>query len=245
MLKTIDINADLGEGSLNDAELMPLISSCSIACGGHFGNEITMRTAVQLAKKHKVKIGAHPSYPDVKNFGRKVLPIPKNLLSEAVRQQLVRFISICESEDIQVHHIKLHGALYNYAAIDAPAAEAVLEGIMATKIRPKLYVPHGSILAKKAKDLLPLEYEAFIDRKYNDDLSLVSRTEKDAVIDSPEDAWRQLSLMLDDQIVETKQKSNITIKASTFCIHSDTSNAVEILAYIRLKLKQLNTGLIH
>jgi len=245
MVKRIDINADLGEGSPNDAQLMPLISSCSIACGGHFGNEITMRTAVQLAKKHKVKIGAHPSYPDVKNFGRKVLPMPKSLLSEAVRQQLVRFISICESEEIQVHHIKLHGALYNYAVIDAPTAEAVLKGIMATKIRPKLYVPYGSVLAKKAKPLLPLEYEAFIDRKYNDDLSLLSRTEKDAVIESPEDAWAQLSLMLDDQIVETKQKSNIAIKASTFCIHSDTSNAIKILAYIRLKLKQLNIGLVH
>ena len=91
--------------------------------------------------------------------------------------------------------------------------------------------------------MLPLEYEAFIDRKYNDDLSLVSRTEKDAVICTPEGAWRQLQLMLVNQIVETKQNNNKSIIARTFCIHSDTSNAIEILSYIRLKLKQLDIDL--
>jgi UPF0271 protein len=243
MLNTIDINADLGEGSPYDALLMPLISSCSIACGGHFGNETTMRTAVQLAKNHKVKVGAHPSFPDVGNFGRKVLLMTKNELSESIFQQLISFYAVCESEDVPIHHIKLHGALYNYAAIDAPTADAVLEGIIATKVRPKLYMPYGSVLAKKAKYLLPLEYEAFIDRQYNDDLSLVSRAEKDAVICNPEGAWRQLQLIIEDQIVETKQRNNTSIKASTFCIHSDTSNVVEILSYIRLKLKQLHIGL--
>jgi UPF0271 protein len=243
MLNRIDINADLGEGSPYDAILMPLISSCSIACGGHFGNEKTMRAAVQLAKKHKVKIGAHPSFPDMENFGRKVLPMTANELSESVFHQLNSFLSVCESEEVFVHHIKLHGALYNYAAIDAPTADAVLEGILATQMRPKLYVPYGSVLAKKAENLLPLEFEAFIDRRYNDDLSLVSRTEQDAVICTSEGAWHQLKLMIENKEVETKQKSNKSIIASTFCIHSDTSNAVEILSYIRLKLKQLDIDL--
>jgi UPF0271 protein len=243
MLNTIDINADLGEGSDYDAQLMPLISSCSIACGGHFGNEATMRTAVQLAKKYKVRIGAHPSYPDVKNFGRKVLPMTKNELSESVFQQLINFYTVCESEDVDVHHIKLHGALYNYAAIDAPTADAVLKGILAAKVRPRLYLPHGSVLARKVKDLLPIEYEAFIDRQYNDDLSLVSRTEKDAVICTSEGAWHQLKLMIENKEVETKQKNTKSLEATTYCIHSDTSNAVEILSYIRLKLKQLDIGL--
>ena len=243
MLNTIDINADLGEGSPYDAQLMPLISSCSIACGGHYGDETTMQTAVQLAKKYKIKIGAHPSFPDVDNFGRKVLTMTKSELSESIFQQLIRFYAVCETEDVPVHHIKLHGALYNYAAIDAPTADAVVEGVIATKVRPKLYLPYHSILAKKAENLLPLEYEAFIDRRYNDDLSLVSRAEKDGVISTPEGAWRQLRLMIEDQIVETKQKNNISIKASTFCIHSDTSNAVEILSYIRQQMKQFDIGL--
>jgi len=244
MLRTIDINADLGEGSINDALLMPLISSCSIACGGHFGNESTMRTAVQLAKKHRVKIGAHPSFPDVENFGRKVLPMTKNELSESIFQQLVRFISVCELEDLPINHIKLHGALYNYAAMDAPTADAVLEGILATQIRPKLYVPYGSVLAKKAKNLLPLEYEAFIDRQYNDDLSLVPRVEKDAVICTPDGAWGQLRLMIENQIVKTKQLNNVSIKAITYCIHSDTPNVVEILLYIRKQMEIFRIGLV-
>ncbi|MFT4670630.1 MAG: UPF0271 protein [Ulvibacter sp.] len=244
MLNRIDINADLGEGSPYDAQLMPLISSCSIACGGHFGNETTMGTAVQLAKEHKVKIGVHPSFPDIENFGRKVLPMTKNELSESVFQQLIRFYAVCESEDVPVHHIKLHGALYNYAAIDAPTADAVLEGILAAQIRPKLYVPYGSVLAKKAKNLLLLEYEAFIDRKYNDDLSLVPRIEKDAVICSSDGAWDQLRLMFENQLVKTKQLNNMSIKASTYCIHSDTSNVVEILSYIREQMKIHHIGLV-
>lgn len=242
MLHAIDINADLGEGSLNDAQLMPLISSCNIACGGHFGNETTMQEAVQLAKKYQVKVGAHPSFPDVDNFGRKVLTITKQELSESIFQQLLRFYAVCETEAIAVHHIKLHGALYNYAAIDAATADAVVEGIVATKIRPKLYVPFHSILAKKAENLLPLEYEAFIDRRYNDDLSLVSRSEEDAVIISAEAAWNQLYLMLTQQQVKTKQNNQKPIRASTYCIHSDTPSASVILKYIR---RQMERNQIH
>ena len=238
MLDTIDINVDLGEGSPNDAQLMPLISSCSIACGGHFGNDTTMQVAVQLAKKYGVKVGAHPSFPDVDNFGRKVLTITKQELSESIFQQLLRFYAVCETEGVAIHHIKLHGALYNYSAIDAPTADAVVEGIVATKIRPKLYLPFHSILAKKAENLLPLEYEAFIDRRYNDNLSLVSRDEDDAVLTSPEAAWDQLFLMLKQQEVKTKQNNNISIKASTFCLHSDTPNAVTMLQYIRKQMEE-------
>ena len=238
MLDAIDLNVDLGEGSPYDAQLMPLISSCNIACGGHFGNDATMRTAIQLAKKYDVKVGAHPSFPDVDNFGRKVLTITKQELSESIFQQLLRFYAVCETEAIPVHHIKLHGALYNYAAIDAPTADAVVEGIVATKFRPKLYLPFHSILAKKAKNLLPLEYEAFIDRRYNDDLSLVSRNEEGAVLTSPEAAWNQLYLMLEQQEVKTKQNNQRPIKASTYCIHGDTLNAVAILQFIRRQMER-------
>lgn len=236
MLQAIDINVDLGEGSPYDAQLMQLISSCNIACGGHFGNNVTMRTAVQLAIKYDVKVGAHPSFPDEDNFGRKVLTITKQELSESIFQQLSRFYAVCESEAVSVHHIKLHGALYNYAAIDAPTADAVVEGIVASGIRPKLYVPFHSILAKKAENLLPLEYEAFIDRRYNDNLSLVSRNDDEAMIESPEAAWNQLHLMLEQQEVKTKQNNQKPIKASTYCIHSDTPNAVEILQFIRKQM---------
>lgn len=236
-MRIIDINADLGEGTGNDKLLMPLLSSCSIACGGHFGNETTMTNTVQLAKKYNVKVGAHPSFPDFDNFGRKTLTMTKSELTESVFLQLIRFYAICETEAVPINHIKLHGALYNYAAIDAPTADAVVEAIVATKIRPKLYLPFNSILAKKAENLLPLEYEAFIDRRYNNDLSLVSRKEEDAIICSKEIAWNQLRQMVLNHEVTTIEDQVHSIYASTFCIHGDTQNSVDILKYIREKME--------
>ncbi|MBZ0328212.1 MAG: LamB/YcsF family protein [Altibacter sp.] len=237
MIKSIDINADLGEGAGLDAKIMPLISSCSIACGGHFGDSESMLETLLLAKKHQVKVGAHPSFPDRDNFGRKVITLTKRELTDTVFHQLLHFFAICETEDIPVHHIKLHGALYNYAAIDAPTADAVVEAIVATKIRPKLYVPYHSILAKKAENLLPLVYEAFIDRRYTDALSLVPRTDKNAVIDAAELAWNQLYEIIHTGYVTTISGEKRELIASTFCIHGDHENSVEILKYIR---KQLN-----
>lgn len=232
----IDINADLGEGIGNDKFIMPYISSCSIACGGHYGDEKSMQDAVRLAKKYGVKVGAHPSFPDSDNFGRKVLTMTKSELTEAIFHQVLRFQAVCETEDIQMHHIKLHGALYNYAAIDAPTADAVVEGINATKLRPKLFVPYGSILASKAKNLLPLMYEAFIDRRYSNELKLLPRSENRAIIETPQAAWDQLFSMVKFNTVTTVDGIEKMIKASTFCIHGDHKNSVEILKYIRLKL---------
>ncbi len=238
VMKTIDINADLGEGRGNDRLLIPFLSSCSIACGGHFGNESTMTAALRLAKKHNVQVGAHPSFPDIDNFGRRVLTMTKSELTETVFQQLLRFYAVCEIEGMSVNHIKLHGALYNYAAIDASTADAVVEGIVAAGIRPKLFTPEHSILAEKAKNLLPLVNEAFIDRRYNNDLSLVSRNEENAVIYSKEIAWKQLHQMIENQEVLTLQNEKLPINATTFCVHSDNENAAEILKHISLKMKE-------
>jgi 5-oxoprolinase (ATP-hydrolysing) subunit A len=239
----IDINSDLGEGAGHDEHLMPLISSCSIACGGHFGDENTMRTAVRLAKEYGVKVGAHPSFPDKDNFGRKRFTITKKELSESVFQQLLSFYSICDSEEYPIHHIKLHGALYNYAAKDAPTADAVLEAIVATKFRPKLYLQHGSILHRKAENLIPLVFEAFIDRNYNDDLSLVSRSNANAHISSPKDAWHQLRSIIENGSITTVDGTKKPITASTFCIHGDNENSVIIMKYIRKQMESQKIAL--
>ena len=199
MKYAIDINADLGEGMGNDKALMPYISSCSIACGGHFGNEETMRTTVQQAKEFNVKVGAHPSFPDKDNFGRKLVTMTKSELTESIYFQLLRIFAVCEIEDVKVNHIKLHGALYNYAAVDAPTADAVVSAITETKLRPYLYLQYGSVLHRKAENLIPLKFEAFIDRRYADDGLLVSRDVPGSVIEDPELAWEQLL-----EIVTTK-----------------------------------------
>ena len=233
----IDINADVGEGIGNDAHIMPYISSCNIACGGHAGDEKTIRATIALAKEHGVCIGAHPSFPDRDNFGRKLLTMTKQELTESMFNQLLHFYAICETEDVAIHHIKLHGALYNYASKDAPTANAVVEAITTTKVRPTLYVQHGSVLHKKAENLVPLTFEAFIDRRYNDDLSLVSRTQKDAVIHSKEKAWLQLKqLVLHDTVTSVSGK-NIAVVAGTYCIHGDHPNSVEILEFLHQQCK--------
>jgi 5-oxoprolinase (ATP-hydrolysing) subunit A len=239
----IDINSDLGEGAGHDEHLMPLISSCSIACGGHFGDENTIRTAVRLAKEYGVKVGAHPSFPDKDNFGRKRLTITKKELIESVFQQLLSFYTICDSEEYPIHHIKLHGALYNYAAKDAPTADAVLEAIVAAKIRPRLYLQHGSILHRKAENLIPLVFEAFIDRNYNDDLSLVSRSNANAHISSPKDAWHQLHSIIENGWIITVDGTKKPITASTFCIHGDSENSVVIMKYIRKQMESQKIAL--
>ncbi len=244
-LKEIDINADLGEGGAIDAQIMPLISSCNIACGGHFGNNSTIRTTIRLAKQHGVKVGAHPAFPDGENFGRKVLNITKGELSDTIFEQLSRFLAICESEGIQPHHIKLHGALYNEAAVNRTLAMDVIKSIQRTKRELPLYVPFNSELAKAAENELPLVFEAFIDRRYNDDMSLVARSINGAIITSPKEAWEQFYNMITKQQLTTIQNNKRQITASTYCVHSDTYGAVEILQYIKKKLNELLSDLDH
>jgi len=235
---TIDINADLGEGAGFDQAIMPWISSCSIACGGHFGTGKTIAETISLAKKHGVSVGAHPSFPDPQNFGRTVMTMTKQELYESVLDQIKTFYTICDAQQVLVNHIKLHGALYNYAAKDAPTADAVVEAIIASGRRPKLYVPHGSILHKKAENLLPLEFEAFIDRQYNNDLSLVSRDQPGAVITDPQVAWEHLYNMFRNGKVRTFNSEEKSIKATTFCVHGDNPSSVSILKYMHEQMKQ-------
>ena len=234
---TIDINADLGEGAGFDVQLMPLISSCSIACGGHFGTEETMRTAIQLAKRHGVKVGAHPSYPDQQNFGRKVIDMTKEELKKSIKHQLQLFYKVCASEEVIVHHIKLHGALYNYAGIDPATANAVWSAIQESQKQVKLYVQHGSVLHQQTENLCPLVFEAFIDRSYNSNGTLVKRSEPDALIETPEKAWKQLNDMVCRGVVTTKEGEEISMVASTYCVHGDHPNSVAILNYIQQRCK--------
>lgn len=242
-METIDINADLGEGAGYDKGLMPLVSSCNIACGGHYGEEESMQTAVRLAQRHKVKIGAHPSFPDRDHFGRRFMTMTKGELTRAIIEQLLIFYAICEGEEAKVHHVKLHGALYHASAQDAATADAVIQALEATSLRPKLYVPFGSVLHRKAENLFPLEFEAFIDRRYQGDLSLVPRTSEEALITDPKIAWKQLFSMKMNGFVESITSEEIPIIATTYCIHGDNLNAVPLLKFIHSQLLKHNIRL--
>lgn len=228
----IDLNCDLGEGMGNDAQLMPFLGSCNIACGGHFGDHESMTTAVKLAIKHGVNVGAHPSFPDKKNFGRKIIDISKDDLHHSLFQQISNFKVVCAEQNIAMHHIKLHGALYNLAANDAEIAALVLNVLAAVKADIKIYVPFNSAIAILADDYFPIVYEAFADRSYNNDLSLVNRDHKNAVITDKKQAWQQVSSIINTGMVQTIEGQMVTIKADTFCVHGDQENALELLQYI-------------
>ena len=241
--KTIDINCDLGEGTGNDELLMPYISSCSIACGGHFGDEKTMTAAIRLAKKHQVKVGAHPSFPDKENFGRKTMSISENELEENVYNQIKAFQQVCEREDVQINHIKLHGALYNLAAKDEKIALTVLEAIKKTSVKVSVYAPYQSILADQAHPNFDVIFEAFADRQYYSDLQLVARSEKGAVITEPIIAWKQVRRILQKGEVLSVEGEKVKIKAQTFCIHGDQPNAIALASYIHEQLMKNNISI--
>lgn len=229
-MKKIDINCDVGEGVNNEERLLPFIQSCNIACGGHAGDEQLMRKIVKLALIYKVKIGAHPSYPDKENFGRKSINVSSNDLKLSIQKQLDTLNTIIKGEGGILHHIKPHGALYNDIAKNEELSLVFLEAIFNFKNFTKLVVPFNSIIAKNAlKQGFSIIDEGFADRNYNDDLSLVSRNEKNAVLTDIIEIEKHVKGMLFNDEVTTISGKKTTIKAATFCVHSDTENAVEIV----------------
>ena len=237
--KTIDINCDVGEGVAHEHLLYPHISSCSIACGGHTGTIDTMRTAATLAKEHTVKIGAHPSYPDTENFGRKVIDLPDHELQASISRQLDDFVRVLIEEGLMMNHIKPHGALYNQIAKNKRLASVFLEAIEDYRAEAILYVPYASQVAEVANRRgFRVKYEAFGDRNYNDDLSLVSRTQPNALLEAPEAVAEHLYHIIDEKQVKTISGKKVPIRATTFCIHGDTPSALEILTYLTHEFPQ-------
>lgn len=231
--KVIDINCDVGEGIGNEALLFPFISSCNIACGGHTGDAHSMREVVRLAKRNKLKIGAHPSYPDKLNFGRVHMQMSHAKFRESIREQLAALEAILLEEEVTMHHIKAHGALYNDLAGDPRLATEFLKNIAPYKHRCYLYVPYGSAIATEAVRYgYNFLYEAFGDRAYTNNYRLVPRKLAGAVIEDPDTVLQQLLLMIREQKVRTLNGSQIPIEAHTFCIHGDTPSALQILMYL-------------
>ncbi|MBT8309947.1 MAG: 5-oxoprolinase subunit PxpA [Flavobacteriaceae bacterium] len=238
---TIDINCDVGEGIGNEESLMPYISSCNIACGGHAGNEKTMQETVKLAIKHKVKIGAHPSYPDRKNFGREEMEISCAALFRSMEDQISRLLKVLKKENGQLHHVKPHGALYNKAARNEKTARTIVEVMKRFHLALKLYVPYGSVIAEIAKqEDIPLIYEAFADRNYNHDLTLVSRKENNALITDPEEMLAHVLRMITNKKVRCLNGVEVKIEASTFCVHGDNPKAVKLISFLTNKSAMQN-----
>lgn len=229
-MNQIDLNCDVGEGTGNDQALMPFITSCSIACGGHFGNAKSIATTLGYAQNAGVRVGAHPSYPDWANFGRKSLPISTPDLQDALRKQLDLFFSLCP----QPNHIKPHGALYNDLFYDLEKARAVVAVFNEYAKGIKLFCSPGSQLALVANTAgFQVVYEGFGDRAYTPQASLVPRSQAGALLTHKEEIAQQALLIVSKQQVNTLNHRTIPLEVQTLCLHGDGENVLDNLQYLK------------
>jgi 5-oxoprolinase (ATP-hydrolysing) subunit A len=237
MKHSVDVNADLGEGEPSEGELLKLVSSANIACGFHAGDPSSMTASILAAREAGVAVGAHPSLFDRDNFGRKELPVSTNEVFAVVAYQVGAFLGIATSLGVRPNHVKPHGALYNMAARDPALAEAVAHGLLAVDRSLLLFAPSGSALARAGEAVgLRIAREAFADRNYQPDGSLVPRTRPNALLHDAGEAGERVVRMLREEVVRAIDGSDIPIQVDTICVHGDTAGAVAFAKDLRARL---------
>jgi 5-oxoprolinase (ATP-hydrolysing) subunit A len=218
----LDLNCDLGEGSAHDAELMPLITSANVACGFHAGDAPTSLATLRLARKHGVRVGAHPGFPDRESFGRREIQrSADDVLADCI-YQIGALTALAAMAGIQVCYIKPHGALYNMAVRDERMAQPLIEAAQRTSL-PILGLPH-SRLESLCSGRIQFVPEGFADRRYRPDGSLVPRTETDAFIHTPREAAEQALALLRRGTIRT------------LCVHGDNPQAIAFVREVRAAL---------
>lgn len=240
-MAAIDLNADLGETvdgapTADDEAMFAVISSASIACGGHAGDAASMRGAVARAARFGVAVGAHPSYPDRENFGRLAVAMDPADLEAAVAGQL----SALARAGADIRYVKPHGALYHAVTRDREQADAVTRAVAGFAVRlgrplPVLGLP-GEIAAAAASVGLPFVREAFLDRAYLPDGALVPRTQPGALLDDPEFVAARAVRLARDREVEAIDGSIVTADAASLCVHGDSPAAVAMARAVRSAL---------
>ncbi|MCE9629728.1 MAG: LamB/YcsF family protein [Planctomycetia bacterium] len=230
----IDLNCDLGEGAGHDAEIMPLVTSATIACGAHAGDAASMAATVALARQHGVAIGAHPGHADRGHFGRREIAMGSAEAAALVTAQIARLAEIAGS---MLHHVKLHGGLYHQVSRDALLADAVSLAIAARWPHLVVYAFSGSALADRARAAgLAVAQEAFIDRAYAADGSLVPRSRSGSTIDDPGEAAARAVALATRGCVRAIDGSDILVTADTLCIHGDGRDPVATASAVRAAL---------
>lgn len=226
-----DLNCDMGEGSPDDHLVIPYINSANIACGYHAGNTELMKMLVDWCLKYNVSIGAHPSFPDRENFGRKDLinvTLKPGDVPALITDQLNILDKICKAAGTRIHHVKPHGALYNRAAWDASVAGFICESIIDFDPTVILYGLSNSLMKPTSDNFgLTFKNEVFADRTYQANGSLTPRSGSDALITTLEDCIRQVAQMVNEGTVRTTSGEIIKVIADTICIHGDGVHAVE------------------
>jgi UPF0271 protein len=232
------LNCDLGEGEplVRTRQLLAHVTSANIACGGHAGDVITMQRCVRLAKRYRVRAGAHPGLWDKENFGRSEVVIDGRELEVLLLQQVAAFERITAGESVKLHHIKLHGALYHATERDPQLAEAYLKIVRSWWPKVIVYaLADGTVARTAPRAGVEVWQEAFLDRNYRDDGSLVPRGEADALVSELSRIKDRLIALSKQGGVTTRSGAWLPLLPQTLCIHSDTPHAAQIVRALRAR----------
>jgi len=233
----------LGESSKlhsteNDTHLLNIVNSANIACGYHAGDPLTMEKTIEISKKNKVSIGAHPSFNDRENFGRKRLNLSSTEIEKLIIDQINILSEIADKKGMKVTHVKPHGALNNMACEDFELAKTISQSISIINKNLIFLVPTGSEMEKAGKKLgLKIAAEIFADRNYEDNGNLISRSKKNAMITDPKIAEQHVIKMVQNQSLNCYSGKQIPCEIDSVCVHGDGQTAV-------LTAKQIREGLI-
>ena len=243
MAMTVDLNSDLGESfgryTLGmDDQILPVISSANVACGFHAADPLVMEKTVKLAKASGVAVGAHPGYPDLMGFGRRNMAVTAEEARAYILYQLEAMDGFLRPADLQMQHVKPHGAFYNMAAVDYQLARAICEAICDYNKDLFLLGLSGSEMIRAAEDVgLQAVSEVFADRAYEEDGTLVSRKKPGAMITDEEEAIRRVVRMVKEGCVTAITGKDIPIRAESICVHGDGEKAVLFAKKIRAALE--------
>ena len=246
----ININCDLGEKSKHhsnkhDPELLGIVNSANIACGYHAGDKETMNNTIQISKKNGVSIGAHPSFNDPENFGRKRMNLSEKEIIKLIIDQYEILQSVASNHNEKVTHIKPHGALNNMACEDIGLATVLANAIYKIDKNLIYLVPTGSKMEVAAKKLdMKIACEIFADRNYEDDGNLISRSKPNALITNPDKAQKHVLSMVQNQAINCFSGKQIPCQIDSVCIHGDNESSLATAASIKNNLTQNNLKLV-
>ena len=238
----IDLNGDVGEsfGAYeigHDAALIPILTSVNIACGFHAGDPGVMRATVALARGHGCAIGAHPGFPDLVGFGRREIKATPREVEDFVAYQIGALAAIAAAQGVRLAHVKPHGALYNMAARDVELADAIARAIAAVDPTLKLFgLPGSKSLEAAQRHNVRAVSEAFADRAYRRDGSLVPRSEPGAVIDDEAVVVSRAVAIARDRMIVAVDGTRVPLDVQTICVHGDTRGAAVLASRIRTAL---------
>jgi UPF0271 protein len=238
----IDLNGDVGEsfGAYqigHDEALVPILTSANVACGFHAGDPGVMRATVALAREHGTAVGAHPGFPDLAGFGRREIKMTPREVEDLVAYQIGALAAIAAAQSVRLAHVKPHGALYNMAARDADLAEAIARAVAAVDRSLMLFgLPGSKSIEAARRHGVRAVREAFADRAYRADGSLMPRSEPGAVIDDEETVVSRAVSIVRERVVVAADGTRVPLDVETICVHGDTPGAAVLASRIRKAL---------